>query len=143
MTTLTERDILALTLWGEARGEPVEGIIAVACVLRNRLHSGRWGGSYERVCLAPKQFSCWNPVDVNHPQLERLVEALQRGESPANAALRECDWIADGLLRQAIRPRIGACLHYYATSMPIPPAWAATGRLYETIGSHVFLEGIA
>ena len=143
MTTLTERDVIALTLWGECRGEPVEGLIAVACVLQNRLHDGRWGGTYERVCLASKQFSCWMATDVNHPKLQALVTAIQRGEVPANAALRTCYWIADGLLAQAIPPRVGRALHYYAAGMPIPPKWASTGHVFEQIGAHVFLEGVA
>ena len=42
-----DRDILARTLWGEARGEGLAGQIAVACTIRNRVEDGRakswWG----------------------------------------------------------------------------------------------------
>ena len=41
--TLDDAQVIALTLYGEARGEGVEGRIAVANVIRNRLTSGRWG----------------------------------------------------------------------------------------------------
>jgi spore germination cell wall hydrolase CwlJ-like protein len=34
---LSQLDTLALTIYGEARGERVEGRVAVACVVRNRI----------------------------------------------------------------------------------------------------------
>ena len=46
---------LALCMWREARGEGLEGMRAVAHVVRNR-HLGGWG-SLVQVITAPKQFS--------------------------------------------------------------------------------------
>jgi hypothetical protein len=49
-TTNTDRDILARTLWGEARGEGLAGEIAVAWTIRNRVFDGNpkswWGEGY-------------------------------------------------------------------------------------------------
>lgn len=46
-----ERDILAHTLWGEARGDGADGQVAVAWTTRNRLNDGKtnscWGEGYE------------------------------------------------------------------------------------------------
>jgi hypothetical protein len=46
--TEKDRDILACTLWGEARGESLAGQIAVAWTIRNRVNDGKdrswWGG---------------------------------------------------------------------------------------------------
>lgn len=72
--TETNRDILARTLWGEACGEDLAEQIAVAWTIRNRvemdLHKDRkpdwWGEGCAGVCLAKKQFSCWN---TNGPRL--------------------------------------------------------------------------
>jgi spore germination cell wall hydrolase CwlJ-like protein len=36
-----DRDILARTLWGEARGELLAGQIAVAWTIRNRVNDGK------------------------------------------------------------------------------------------------------
>jgi len=70
MATDHELDILAKTLWGEARGEGREGLIAVAWVIKNRADNpGWWGKSIELVCLKPYQFSCWNADDPNAPYL--------------------------------------------------------------------------
>jgi hypothetical protein len=56
---LTDVQILALTLFGEARSEPIEGIVGVGCVIRNRVTAGLdwWGEGYRGVCLAPYEFS--------------------------------------------------------------------------------------
>ena len=34
---LTDTQILLLTLWGEGRGEPIEGRVAIGSVIRNRV----------------------------------------------------------------------------------------------------------
>ena len=39
--TEKDRDILARTLWGEARGESLVGRIAVAWTIRNRVNDGK------------------------------------------------------------------------------------------------------
>ncbi|PWK42197.1 hypothetical protein C7534_1054 [Pseudomonas sp. OV226] len=55
--TENDRDILARTLWGEARGESLAGQIAVAWTIRNRVFDGKtkswWGEGYASVCLKP------------------------------------------------------------------------------------------
>ena len=57
---MTDLEALTLTLYGEARGEPIEGLIGVAMVIRNRVRDKYRGAvNYEEVCLAPAQFSCW------------------------------------------------------------------------------------
>lgn len=39
-------DILARTIYGEARSEGQEGMEAVACVVMNRYRAGRWFTGY-------------------------------------------------------------------------------------------------
>lgn len=137
---MTERDAIALTLYGEGRGEPVEGRIAIACVIRNRKHSGRWGTTYESVVKAPYQFSCWNVADPNRLILQRVEGMPTQG----GAVYAECQWLADGLLADVLLPRVGTATHYYAMSIVAhPPAWADTGRLVATIGRHRFYAGVA
>ena len=51
---------MAATVWGEARGEPFEGKVAVAWVIINRSRKpGWWGEDIRSVCSARWQFSCW------------------------------------------------------------------------------------
>jgi hypothetical protein len=72
-TTNTDRDILARTLWGEARGEGLAGEIAVAWTIRNRVFDGNpkswWGEGYAGGGMKPWQFSCWNQNDPNYAYL--------------------------------------------------------------------------
>ena len=58
-----EQKIVAMTILGEARGEGEEGMYAVACVIAQR--SIAWKRTPKQICLADKQFSCWNPKDPN------------------------------------------------------------------------------
>lgn len=136
---MTERQAVALTTYGEARGEAVEGRIAVACVLRNRYVTGRWGHTFAAVASAPKQFSCWNEGDPNAMLLRRLLATGDDGTG-SEPILRECFWIADGVLQGALQPRVGSATHYFATSMKMPPAWAVGQTPICRVGSHLFFR---
>ena len=72
-------DVLARTIWGEARGEGFAGQVAVGWAIRNRVEAdlgndGKpdwWGEGYVGVCKAPWQFSCWNKNDPFPPSATR------------------------------------------------------------------------
>jgi N-acetylmuramoyl-L-alanine amidase len=140
--TLGAMPIVALTLWGEGRGEPVEGRIAIACVIRNRVRAdlrddGRpdwWGEGYDGVCLARAQFSCWNATDPNYRKL--LVLASQPDRWLDDPVLAECLWIADGVVGGRVRDRVGAATHYHATH--VTPAWTVGAQLVGRVGAHLF-----
>ena len=55
--TEKDRDVLARTLYGEARGEGLAGQIAVAWTIRNRVKDGKdksfWGEGYGGVSQKP------------------------------------------------------------------------------------------
>ena len=79
LDNLPQIELVGLTLYGEARGEPIEGIVAVGCVIRNRV---KFEGSFYAVCLKPRQFSCWNQDDPNYSVLLNLILG-----NPANLSL--------------------------------------------------------
>jgi len=137
-----DRETLALTIYGEARGESLDGKLAVASVIRNRLTSARWGLTYSTVCLAPKQFSCWNVDDVNLPTLRALGQSLTAGLAPEDKALRTCLWIADGTIANCFDSTVFDCTHYFWAGMEHPPMWARTGEYVLKAGSHLFYRNV-
>lgn len=130
-----DRDVLIRTVYGEARGEPREGQIAVVHVIRNRAtdERGRWPRGVAEVCLQPSQFSCWLPSDPNLPVLRRLQPT-----SPAYLSAAE---VVDAAWRMP--DSVLGANHYYAPAgMPggRPPSWAQ-GRPYVLrLGGHLFFR---
>ncbi len=149
-TALNDVVALALTIWAEARGDAGDGSsleerVAVACVIRNRhLASGKQR-SYKILCLAPKQFSCWNdtPGDANHEALKALAAKALTGQPvDAEPLFVESLWIAEGVIKGRILDRTGGAQNYYAPKAMVPagsvPAWAQ-GKDGRRIGQQVFL----
>ncbi|PHN28987.1 cell wall hydrolase [Pseudomonas sp. ICMP 561] len=138
-----DRDILARTLWGEARGEGLPGQIAVAWTIRNRVemdlnNDGKpdwWGEGYSGVCLKPYQFSCWNKNDPNYPFLSGAKQIPFRELAQARIA---ADLVIDG---KQPDPTSGAT-HYYATTMPKAPAWVAKAKQTLKLGHHIFFKDV-
>ena len=67
---LTQREVVAMTILGEARGEGKAGMYAVATVINTRAINRN--KTPRQVCLQPWQFSCWNDSDVNKAKLGEL-----------------------------------------------------------------------
>ena len=67
---LTQREVVAMTILGEARGEGKAGMYAVATVINTRVINRN--KTPRQVCLQPWQFSCWNESDVNRAKLGEL-----------------------------------------------------------------------
>ncbi|BAE51216.1 cell wall hydrolase [Paramagnetospirillum magneticum] len=122
-------DVVARTIWGEARGEGVTGMTAVANVIANRVaHPGWWGRGWRGVCLAPYQFSAWNANDPNLVKLSTVTTA-----DPSFAAAVE---IAAGAVYGTLADVTGGATHYH--TLNIHPAWADELTQTARIGSHVF-----
>ena len=71
-------DILARTIYGEARGETDEGKRAVGLCILNRYRSNKWfaGNTIAETCQKPWQFSCWNKKDPNCEKITMATEAV-------------------------------------------------------------------
>ena len=143
IVTEKDRDVLARTVWGEARGEGPAGQIAVAWSIRNRVeidlnNDGKpdwWGEGYAGVCQHAWQFSCWNKNDPNYPFLSGAKPIPFRELAQARIA---ADQVVDGKQPDPT----GGATHYYATIMPKAPAWAAKARQTLKLGHHVFLKDV-
>lgn len=131
---LTEKDkeILAKTIYGEARGECKDGQIAIACCVLNRFNSGKWyaGKTIADTCQKPYQFSCWNENDPNRVKLENLSYSVYSKYFP----------IIQAALKEDIT--LGAT-HYYAPNIVKCPAWAKDEIPCMEIGNHLFFRNIS
>jgi len=130
-------DVMARTVYGEARGEIPAGQVAVAWCIRNRAeidlgHDGKpdwWGEGIGGVCLKPYQFSCWLPDDPMFPKI-KAARAVQLA-----GCLQACFSV---LVGEAPDPTGGAT-HYYADRIPTPK-WAVAKTPVAVIGAHRFFR---
>ena len=147
LAPLPDDAILGLTLYGEARGEPIEGIIAVGCVIRNRVltdlgKDGKpdwWGEGYKGVCLRPFQFSVWNvkDPDANHETL-MLTAAQLIAKEAMPPLFEQCAWCALGISRGAILDTVKGANHYHHVAMKPRPLWAQAHAPVARRGAHIF-----
>jgi spore germination cell wall hydrolase CwlJ-like protein len=140
---------LTLTLYGEGRGEPLEGRVAIGNVIRNRARTRYMGKTVAEVCLWPWQFSCWNPgADENHAHVVAVARALADGGPPPWSALEravydETCWIASGLVDGMIRDNVKGSRHYMTVAQfETDPKWAKGRTPTARAGHHVFFAGI-
>ena len=129
-----EIDVLARTLWGEARGEGNAGMRAVACVILNRVRIAQrqekywWGNNVIQVCQKPYQFSCWNRSDPNFKKLQ----AVDEKDLYFATAMR----IAKRALADVLEDTTHGATHYHVYG--ITPHWAQSEKPVAVIGRHVF-----
>lgn len=143
---LTDQQALICTLFGEAAGEPIEGQVAVACVIRNRATHPRWWGSgIKGVCLAPSQFSCWWERTQNTDRVYALADALIRrqGATSSRTVVSQLHWVAAGVLDDLLVDNTRSADHYLTDrlfrSAKCPP-WARGKTPVARIGAHVFFR---
>lgn len=159
-----EIDVMARTLWGEARGESHTGIVAVAWVILNRARAdigadGKpdwWGEGIIGVCCKPWQFSCWNENDPNRAKMIALKEgdtlferlrfvagqtarlAFEGAPREGEGSLQKREWA-----RTFADPTDGAVAYLTAKLLATaPPKWAQGRTPCCTIGSHVFFKEV-
>jgi len=136
-------EVLALTIWGEARGESIEGQVAVANVIMNRWRANP--SKYKSVidvCLEKRQFSCWNEDDINRNKINSLAEKLNKGAIPTE--LKQFLYIARGVLGFNFYDNTKGSKHYITRSLydsESRPLWAKHPLTDPIrIGNHVFFN---
>ena len=139
----TDLDTMALTVWGEARGESAKGQIAVAWVIKNRWMHPRWWSRHSfdsipddtisAVCRDPWQFSCWNPSDPNRKKLE---DSTTKDLDSFIQIRKMCELV---LLNEISDPTNTAD-HYVVTKIANSVRWARGRKPCAVIGNHSFFR---
>lgn len=140
---LSDTEVFFLTIMGEARGEPIEGQIAVAWVIMNR--SIKRKQSIREVCLADRQFSCWNEGDPNRPLLIALAKKIMLGNYDyADSLNKQIQWVVDGVYTGKIKDNTSGSDHYMTTDLfqsEERPRWSkAPLKKPLAVGNHTFLN---
>ncbi len=137
--TMDDIEIMARTIYGEARGEygRVDGglaaLIAVGNVIVNRAQHQTWFGCNIRdVCLKPYQFSCWNENDSNREKLVAVTD-----DSPIFA---QCLAVARAIAAQQYPDLTKGADHYYSHDLVFPPKWSVGADERVRIGKHRFFK---
>ena len=121
-------DLWCLTqnIYHEARGEPVEGQLAVGIVTLNRVQSSRYPDDVCEVVHERKQFS-WTSLPSNARQItdpRAWYQALSLAERVLEGNYNAADY------------QLAGVMHYH--NHTVRPQWASTGELVTAIGRHRF-----
>jgi hypothetical protein len=148
---LSPAQVVALTLYGEARGSSEALRTGIASVIATRAKAKRpsWGLSPRAVCLKPWQFSCWTPAGgaANYASVmeaARLLESgvLYEGRRALVACLALGRAVVDGTLADTVQ----GATHYYAPAAMVPknrvPAWAVGLEPVAVIDGTRFFAGV-
>jgi len=122
----SDRDVIAITILAEARGEGEAGMYGVACVIAQRALERK--KSPREICLQKWQFSCWNPNDPQRGRLGRLLKTPQ-----AAYAIRLADHI-----KEVDRSFTGNANHYHTKS--VKPYWSKGKTPVKVLGNHLFFR---
>jgi hypothetical protein len=126
---------MALTMWGEARGQGEEAMRAVGHVIDNRRRASGSDPDFVTDTVSEAfQFSCWNPGDPNREAMLN-VDALPLDSRDRGmwAAARN---LADEILASRSLDPTGGALFYHAAG--VAPTWSRGVAPVARIGDHLF-----
>lgn len=134
-SSIPEEQLLGLALFGEARGEQIEGQVAVGSVIRNRARLRK--KSYPGIILAPNQFSCFF-------QQENLLVATYNTQGAVLVGIdkkvfQQCLHIARGILNELLIDNTKGSDHYCNWQL-VRPFWTMKMTKTVTIGNHTFFR---
>ena len=120
-----QANCLATAVYFEARGESLDGQLAVARVVMNRAASGKYPPDWCSVVKQPWQFSFVNPHTGDFPAIDTTSAAWARAQGVARVAIAN--------VVPSLDPDV---LWYHATY--VAPSWGHRLNMVERIGAHIF-----
>jgi spore germination cell wall hydrolase CwlJ-like protein len=120
-----EANCIAVAVYHEARGESLEGQLAVAKVIMNRASSGKYPASWCGVVKQPWQFSFVNPHSGQFPSVDQTSDAWRKALGVTRLAVAN-----------AVQSVPSDVLWYHANY--VAPRWRNNLTRVEKIGAHIF-----
>lgn len=127
---------MALTMWGEARGQGEEAMRAVGHVIHNRWQSARRGAFVTDTVSEAYQFSCWNEGDPNRAAMLN-IHALPRASAEYRLWQAARRLAAEILAGRSADPTGGALFYH---SKAVRPRWSQGVPPVAEIGGHLFFR---
>jgi hypothetical protein len=141
LSALPPAIVAGLTVYGEARGEPVLGMLGVLSVLHNR--AAAKNRTLAEIAFQPYQFSCWNENDPNFPMLLQAARASLAGTLGFDAVRDVCCHLGSRLVEEKLSDVTAGATHYHAVTIPAP-IWTRTpAKCTVQIGRHRFFSHVA
>jgi spore germination cell wall hydrolase CwlJ-like protein len=116
---------IAVAVYHEARGESLEGQLAVARVIMNRAASGKYPGSWCGVVKQPWQFSFVSPRTGHYPSVDTGSAAWEKALGITRLATNN-----------AVPSLANDVLWYHADY--VAPSWGRRLSFVQKIGTHIF-----
>lgn len=140
---MNDLDVMARTLYGEARNQGQEGIEAVACVIMNRVRAEKWFTGYiviagkklpsvSETCLKRAQFSCWNHGD---PNLDIIKSVTTNDKIFSN-----CMVVANKAINGLLEDFTNGATYYHTRNCQ--PEWAKGHIPCYECGAHLFYNDV-
>ncbi|CAA9512137.1 MAG: Cell_wall_hydrolase_CwlJ [uncultured Sphingomonas sp.] len=120
-----QANCIAVAIYHEARGESLEGQLAVARVIMNRAASGRYPSSWCGTVRQPWQFSFVNPRTGDIPYVDQ-----------SSASWRKALGVTRLAVANAVPTLATDVLWYHADY--VAPSWGRRLSMVQKIGTHIF-----
>jgi hypothetical protein len=120
-----ESSCLATAVYFEARGESLDGQLAVARVVMNRAASGKYPPSWCATVKQPWQFSFVNPHSGQIPAVDYASDAWRKAEAIARLAAAN------------VVPSVSTDVLWYHANY-VAPSWRRNLTEAQKIGQHIF-----
>ena len=126
--------VVAMTLWGETRGESIEVKTTIASVIRNRALRRQIAYGYplmvclSSVCLQANQFSCWKD--------RKFVKDLPTTDDKDSNEWDELLMLAKRLISSEFQP-FTLATHYHNLNDQ-PPSWVTNLKFVAWQGNYLF-----
>lgn len=130
-------NIIARTIYAEARNDGKKGMAAVASVIYNRAKGDK--EMFAKACLKPKQFACWGKLtkeEADPKSFQVKIPGSVKGIPQNEKLWKEAMAIAADMLSDAFRPITDANMYY--NDKFASPEWAKQLTNVKYIGSHKF-----
>lgn len=131
---------MALAIYFEARGEPLEGQVAVGQVIMNRVEDPRYPSDACSVVYEAEYYS-WNPELPIRNRCQFSFYCDGQSDNPGEQReFERCVLVASAVLNKETKDVVRGATHYHTTR--VQPHWAEKDKQVRRIAKHVFYAGI-